>query len=55
MQQGKDRGAEIAQRLKWGSQIVEGIKGEGRANITFTPLGSMEEIVKVLFFLNSWT
>lgn len=45
MQRGKDREAETAQRLKWGSQIVEGIKGEGGANITSAPLGSTEEIV----------
>lgn len=55
MQQSKDREAETAQRLKWGSQIVEGIKGEGGANITFAPLGSTEEIVwRFFFILNSW-
>lgn len=29
MKQSKDREAEITERLKWGSLIVEGIKGEG--------------------------
>lgn len=55
MQQGKDREAKTAQRLKWGSQIVEGIKGEGWANITSAPLGSTEEIVWGFFYFELLT